>query len=226
MATLPSHLQSLPVGRDPLSREVMEAHQRERVLDAATEVFAKRGYQGTTVDHIVSAAQVGVGSFYNLFDGKEDCFIQVYDRVVADARERIAAAIPAEAAWVEQVLAALQALLELTAEQPFQARIALAEVQTAGPTALARYEETLDSVIPLLRRGRAFSPLAAELPPTLEEATVGGIAWLLHQRLVMGEVKGIEALLPELVEIAVEPYVGEDEVTGLLAGMGAPNASG
>jgi len=86
-----------PVGRTKLPREVMKSHRRERVLDAATEVFAKRGYPATTVDRIVAAGKVGVGSFYAHFDGKEDCFLAVYDRIVADARERISAAIPPDA---------------------------------------------------------------------------------------------------------------------------------
>lgn len=205
------------VGREPLSREVMEAHQRDRVLDAVIGVFAKRGYQSTTVDHIVAAAKIGFGSFYELFEGKEDCFLQLYDRILADARERIAAEISPEAPWPELVCAALRALLELIAAEPLRARVVLAEAQTAGDRSFARHEALLDEVALLLRPGRALSPRPEELPPTLEEAIVGGVAWLLHQRLVMGELEGIEELFPELALIALEPYVGEVEASALIA---------
>ena len=223
MASLPEHLMPLPVGREQLSREVMEAHQRDRVLDAAIGVFAKRGYQGTTVDHIVAAAKIGVGSFYALFEGKLDCLLQAYDRILAAARTEITAAIPPEAGWPEQVCAALASLLSWIAANPFPARLALVEIQTAGPTALPRYEEALDSLAPPLRHGRELSPHAAELPQTLEAAIVGGVAWLLQQRIVMGEVDGIEALFPELVEIVIEPYLGEDETARLLASRSLPS---
>jgi AcrR family transcriptional regulator len=222
MVSLPEHLSAKPAGRHRLPREVLAEHQRERILDAATEVFAKRGYQGTTIDNIVAAAKIGVGSFYELFANKADCFVQVYERIVADSRARISAAIPAGAGWPEQALAALRALLEQVEAEPLRARVALVEVQTAGPAALARHEEAIDSVIPLLARGRESSPVASELPPRLEEAIVGGLAWLLQQRVVLGEFEGAEAHLPDLLEIVVEPYVGETITAGLLE---APDAS-
>jgi AcrR family transcriptional regulator len=221
MAALPEYLQPLPAGREKLPREVREEHQRDRVLAAAAEVFAKRGYPGTTVDHIVAAAKIGVGSFYSLFEGKEDCFLQVYGQIVAATRERIVAAIPAEAPWRQQACAALRALLDAIEADPLRARIALVEVQTAGSTALARYEETMDSVIPLLGKGRDDSPVADEMPQRLEEAIVGGLAWFLQQRVVMGEFEGAEAHLPDVLEIVVEPYVGEQATAELLAAAAA-----
>lgn len=219
MAPLPEPLLPLPAGRRQLSPDVIAEHQRERVLLAAVPVFAKRGYQGTTVDRIVAAAQIGVGSFYALFDGKEDCFLRAYDRIVAEARERIAAAIPPEAPWPEQACVALRALLELVATEPLRARVALVEAQTAGPEALARYERTLDTFVPYLRRVRQASPLASELPETLEEGILGGVTWLLHQRLAMGETDAIEGLFPELLDIVIAPYLGEAEAARLAAAL-------
>lgn len=217
MVSLPDHLQAKPAGQHRLSPEVRAEHQRERILDAAIEVFAARGYQGTTIDDIVAAAKVGVGSFYDLFDNKPGCFVQAYERIVVDARQRIAAAVPADAEWPEQACAALRALLELIEAEPVRARVALVEVQTAGAEALTRHEETVDSVIPLLARGRAENPELAELPSHIEEAIVGGLAWLLQQRLAQGEFEGAEAYLPDVLEIAVVPYVGRERAASLLA---------
>jgi AcrR family transcriptional regulator len=197
-----------PAGRRPLSREVIAGHQRDRVLTAATEVIAKRGFNATTVDHIVSAAGIGVGTFYDLFDNKEDCFLQAYDRIVAEAQERIAVQIPAERPWSEQACAGLRALLELIAERPLDARLTLVEVQTAGPRALARYEETIDAAIPWFAQGRAESPVAEDLPDRFEEATIGGLAWILQQRLAEGGFEAGETNLRDVLEIAVEPYTG------------------
>jgi AcrR family transcriptional regulator len=216
MGTLPDHLQPAPVGRDRLPREVLTEHQRERVLGAAAEVFAKRGYQGTTVDHIVAAAKIGVGSFYALFDNKEQCFLAAYDGIVARGRERIAAALPADGAWPEQLAAVLRTLLELIEADPFSARIALVEVQTAGPTALSQHERNLDEAAELLRVGRDHSPFPDELPGTLEFATVGGLTWFLQQRIAKGETADATKLLPEVLEIVAEPYLGETATAALI----------
>jgi AcrR family transcriptional regulator len=221
MASLPDHLSPAPVGRERLPRTVMEEHQRSRVLAAAAETIAKRGYNSTTVDHIVAAAGIGVGTFYDLFENKQDCFLRAYERILAAARERIAAAIPRDRPWSEQACAALRETLALIVAQPLDARLALVEIQTAGPKGLARYEATLDEIAPCLRRGRDSSPLADELPATLETATVGGILWLLQQRILEGEVDGLEALLPELTGIVVEPYLGEAEAKRSLAAVEA-----
>jgi AcrR family transcriptional regulator len=217
MGSLPEHLTPTPVGRKSLPREVLAEHQRERVLAAVVEVFAKRGYQGTTVDHIVSAAKIGVGSFYSLFDGKEDCFLAAYDRIVADGRERMIAALPPGGTWPQRLVACLGALLAMIEAEPLTARIALVEVQTAGAKALLRHERNLDEAAELLRGGREHSPFSSELPARLEFATVGGLAWFLQQRIALGEIGGVTKLLPEVLEIVAEPYLGEAETARLLA---------
>lgn len=206
-----------PVGREPLPREVLAERQRDKVLGAAVEIFAKRGYQGTTVDHLVSAAQVGVGSFYSLFESKEDCFLAVYDRIVAEGRERIAAAISAGDAWPRWLAAVLRVLLETIETQPFAARVALIEVQTAGARALSHHQRNLDEAAEFLRPGREYSPASAELPASLEFATIGGLTWFLQQRIATGEASGATELLPEVLEIVAEPYLGEAATAALLA---------
>lgn len=215
MATLPERLSARPVGRELLPREVVAMHQRQSIAAAAIAVFAKRGYQGTRIRHIIAAAKVGVGKFYELFENKEDCFLACFEMIVAEAREKVAAALPAEP-WSEQVLAALRVLLASIAEQPLAARVALAEVQTAGPEALARYEALTAEAAAFLRGGRAGSELAADLPDTFDEAIVGGLVWMLRQRVVIGETAQAEELLPEVAEIVLGPYLGEAEAARLV----------
>jgi AcrR family transcriptional regulator len=216
MASPPEHLTPSPIGQEPFPREVVVEHQRDRVLQAAIEVFAKRGYRGATVGTLVSAARVGVNSFYSLFEGKEDCFLAVYDKVVAESRQRMAAAANLEPSWPQQAATALRTLLELIEEKPLAARVALIEVHSAGPLARARHERDLDTVADLLRAGREHSSVATELPGTLEYATVGGLAWLLQQRIAGGEAAEISRLLPEVLEIVVEPYLGATATAALI----------
>lgn len=214
--TLPGPLAKQSVGREPLSRTTIEKHQRERILTAAIGVFAKRGFQQTTIDHIVAAAKTSVGSFYGLFEGKEDCFLQCFDRVVSSGRERIEESLPT-ASWQERACAALASILREVEAEPLAARIVLVEGPTAGRGGLERYERTLDSLLPALREGRELAPAGDGLPASLEEASVAGAAWLLRDRLVRGRVKGIEELLPELAAIVIGPYLGEAEARRMVS---------
>jgi len=204
------------IGQEPFPREVVVEHQRDRVIKAAIEVFAKRGYGGATVGNLVSGAKVGVNSFYSLFDGKEDCFLAAYDQIVTESHERAVTAIRVEDDWARRVTTVLRILLEQIEEMPLAARVVLVEVHAAGPAARARHERDLDRVAALLRSAREHSAFPDELPDTLEYATVGGLTWFLQQRISSGEAAGIAKLLPEVLEIVVAPYLGEAATAELI----------
>ena len=42
-------------------------------------------------------------------------------------------------------------------------------------------------------------------------AIAGGIVWLVHQRLVADDVDDLMALLPEMLQVTLTPYIGEVE---------------
>jgi AcrR family transcriptional regulator len=222
VADLPPRFAPSPVGRSQLSREALSEHQRERILAAATEVFAKRGYQASTVDNIAVAAKVAIGTFYAQFDGKEECLLESYERTITIARARIAAAVPADRPWARQALAVLQEVLALIAADPMQARLALVEIQTGGPTALARYGETLELAIAALTQGRASLRVESPPPETHEEAAIGGLSWLLAQRVLRGEAKAIVELFPQAAEIILEPYLGAARTKREIAAFARP----
>ncbi len=73
---------------------------RDRVLDAARDVFAESGY-GVPLDEIADRAGVGPGTVYRHFPTKEALFQAVVAARVADlvddARRRVADADPGEA---------------------------------------------------------------------------------------------------------------------------------
>lgn len=201
----------VPTGRHGLPANVVAEHQRARLLGATIELVAKRGYRGTSVDQIVKAAKVGYVAFYELFDGKEGCFLAAFEQIASETRSELSAAVSSEASWPEQICAALSSLVESIAADPARGRVGLVEVQAAGPAAFARYQEAIDGAIPKLREGRAYRPEAAVLSDTLEEATIGGIAWIFQRRLVRGEAAKIAGLLGEVIQIALAPYLGEAE---------------
>jgi AcrR family transcriptional regulator len=211
VARLPQPLAKAPVGRTRLSREALSEHQRERILVAATEVFAKRGYQASTVDNIVAAAEIGVGSFYAHFEGKEDCLMQVCDKIALEVHMRITTAVGEGGSWAERGCNGLHALLRYVAANPMAARVALLEVQTGGPEPVRRYSETIDEIATFLHQGRAAAGLDPQPPPSFEEAVASGLFWLLQERLVRGEINDVESLFAEMAEVALEPYLGARE---------------
>jgi|SRR6187402_543044 len=205
----------VPTGRHGLPPGVVAEQQRERLFAATVELVAKRGYRETSVSHIVEAARVGRVAFYKLYDDKEDCFLAAFDRIVEEGAEAVAAAVAETDGWPEEMAAGLDCLLDLAIAEPQRARIALVEVQAAGPRAHARYREVVDRAAPKLREGRQFSQEAAALSGALEEAILGGITWIVHQRVARGELRDSDALVAETIQIALSPYLGDEEAKRL-----------
>lgn len=58
-----------------------------KLLDAAIEVFARKGFHATRVDDIVKAADMSHGSFYLYFANKEDLFRALTEEVAGEATE-------------------------------------------------------------------------------------------------------------------------------------------
>lgn len=199
-----------PPGRQQLSREFIAQHQRARIIAALAEETVARGYRAVTVADIVRRAGIARNTFYENFSSKQDCFLAAQDYAVDEALRRVVDAATEVESWQARVDAGLSAFLHYVASEPALARTCIVEAISAGPASLERYEESLQAFIPLFRIGRQVSPHGAELAETLEETIIGGIFWIIYQRIILGETEQIEQLLPELVEFALIPYIGTE----------------
>ncbi len=209
--SLSERLAKLPPGRHLIPRDFVSQNQRERMLLATAELVAERGYQKTTIELIAKTARVALVTFYEQFANKEECFLAAFDESVAAAAEVFAELLDPEQPWVDQISTGLEVFLEMVvAEQP-RAKLCIVESQAAGTAALARYHSMLESVAPKLREGRELNPRSTRLPDGLEVAIAGGLMWLVHQRLIAGQVDDLKELLPEMLQVTLTPYVGEVE---------------
>ncbi|CAN7543645.1 TetR/AcrR family transcriptional regulator [Mesorhizobium sp. LjNodule214] len=63
-----------------LTREQSQALTREKLLLSASEVVARDGYSGATIERIAEEAGYSKGAFYSNFENKEDIFLQLLER--------------------------------------------------------------------------------------------------------------------------------------------------
>jgi AcrR family transcriptional regulator len=209
--SISERLSKLPPGRHLIPRDFVSQNQRERMLLATAELVAERGYQKTTIELIAKTARVALVTFYEQFANKEECFLAALDESIDAAAQVFAELVDGEQPWVEQISSGLEVLLEMVVAEPARAKLCLVESQAAGSAALARYQGMLERVAPKLREGRELNPRASRLPEGLEVAIAGGLAWLVHQRLVAGRADELKGLLPEMLQVTLTPYVGEVE---------------
>jgi len=209
--SLSERLAKMPPGRHLVPRDFVSQNQRDRMLLATTELVAERGYQKTTIELIAKTARVALSTFYEHFSSKEECFLAAFDECISAAAEVFGELVEPDQPWVDQISSGMEVFLEMVVTEPARARLCIVESQAAGGAALARYQAMLGSVAPKLREGRELNPRAARLPDGLEIAIVGGLSWLIHQRLVADRLDDIKALLPEMLQVTLTPYVGEVE---------------
>ena len=67
-----------------LSRRAKQEQTRDGLLDAGARVFARRGYHQASVEEIAAEAGFTTGAVYSNFAGKEELFLALADREVAD----------------------------------------------------------------------------------------------------------------------------------------------
>lgn len=212
-AEYPPELSRLPPGRHGLPRDFVVHNQRERLIAGLAEAVAEKGYGGTTIADITRHAAVSRRTFYEHFDGKDECFVAAFDTVTEQLRERVEAAFKTEDEWADGIRAAIGAMLTFLASEPNLARLAMVEALVAGPVVVERYDAAVQTFLPYLNAGREgrSKKILDRLSDSTEEALVGGMISLIARRIVAGHSDELESLLPDLVEFTLAPYVGNDE---------------
>lgn len=195
--------------REYISSEFVAEHQRARIVHALADEIVDHGYRDVTVAGIVRRAGVARNTFYASFANKEECFLAASNLAGEEALRQVSTAVRrAPPEWASRVRAGIGAFLSYAAGESALARAFVVESLSAGPAAADRYERTVRAVTPFFRLGRQASDNGDKLPPTLEETIVGGIFWVVYQRMVTGRPEELEGLLGELVEFALTPYLG------------------
>ena len=174
---------------------------RERILDVAEALFAARGYAGTSMREIASAADLTAASLYNHFDGKEALYEAVLERgirpLVLLMQGRAAGAADGDSA-----AAVVGEVMEHLRTRPHLPRLIQLEVLTGGErlTRLAR-----DWVRPLLEYGvaemkREAAPWDPEEYPLVIAAWIHLVIGHFTMAPVFREALDEDPLAPRLIE--------------------------
>ena len=166
----------------PLSKR--GTRTRERLLEAAENVFAALGYHDASIVKLTEAAGVGQGTFYLYFSGKKE----IFDELVLDLNHRVRHAMT-EAAMkgatrVEKEQLGFAAFFRFTAEHPALYRI-IRQAEFVSPEILhLHYERLTNGYVAGLRQAMEAGEIDAGDPELLAWALMGigeliGMRWIL-----------------------------------------------
>jgi AcrR family transcriptional regulator len=160
------HVARRPVAR---RRRLSADERRERILRAAEEVFAERGYQGASVTEIARRAGVVASVLYDHFPSKKELHIELLHRHTEALIAR--AASPVATSSAEELMRhSLERFFEFVEEHPFAARLLFRDPPTDPDVAAAQRQSQDRATQAIATLVGSFQP-QAELLPALDRRT-------------------------------------------------------
>ena len=188
-------------GRHAPPPEVRLPIQRDRLLEAAAQEFAGRGYVASSSESISRRAGMSKATFYEHFENKQACMLALFDRsadVVGRAMLEAAAAAPGGA--IERMQAGTLAFLGSVVRYPEFARTLLIESMAAGPEAARRRDEVVQGYAALLDAENAEAAerglIGRFASPHDPVAIVGAISELVSRQVRLGVPEDVFELAP------------------------------
>ena len=178
---------------------MIRAATRDKILQAAREVFAQKGYHRALVDDIVRASQTSKGAVYHHFPNKEALFLALVDEFAGRLAEAVADAIGGAHGALGKVEAAVTAGLETFARHRDLARILLLESVSLGPAYQRKRQEVLGRFAALIQAHLDEAVAEGSIPPL--DTRVATLAWLgaLNEVVMQWLHRGEPDLLTEAV---------------------------
>ena len=177
---------------------------RQRLLEAAEDVFAKHGYHDASIVKITEAAGVGQGTFYLYFDGKK----RIFDELVLDLNARVRRAMTEASSEggtrAERELLGFGAFFRFTGEHPALYRI-IRQAEFVSPETLQlHYERLTEGYMAGLQQAMDAGEVAKGDPEVLAWSLMGigelvGMRWVLWD----GKAEMPEQVFDELARILV-----------------------
>jgi AcrR family transcriptional regulator len=184
---------------------------RERIAEAMLTLVVERGYEATTVEALCERAEVSPATFHQHFADPQDCLLAVYTNNNELFDRQVQAAFAAHDSWRDSLRAAAYAAADFLAGRPLEVRFNVVAVLSAGEMVAAVRDAYLQQLVDLIDAGRYELDDPDSLGRSVAESAIGSIfERLLRDVHRGGDIAGARVVVPELMYIAVRPYLGHE----------------
>lgn len=188
----------------PQSRSTPES-TRSRILDAAMNVFSRKGYHDTRLDEIVSESSTSKGSIYFHFPNKEQLFLALVDQFADLLERQVTDAIQQETGMV-RVRIALETVIATFGKYRRPAKILLVQAVGLGAPFESKRNSVNDRFAQLIAGYLQEAVAAGDIAPVdtdiVSHAWMGAIYNVVIRWVYTGEpepARILESLLPLLL---------------------------
>ena len=190
---------------------------RRRILDAALDVFADRGYHEAIVDEIVRVSRTSKGAFYFHFPSKEEMFFGLIDDLTSMLTAGIDSEVRGHRGFEAKVDSALASVFAVVTSHRSIARIVLIDVVGIGRPYDLRLLSVRASLVGTLRRyldaAVAENAIPAQDTDLAARAWFGAINEVLATWLQTGQPADLSASRAGLRDLLLRS-VGRDTALG------------
>ncbi|MDO5723703.1 MAG: TetR/AcrR family transcriptional regulator [Flaviflexus sp.] len=169
----------------PRRTRMPRKQRRLQLIEIGRAAFAQRGYDGTSIEEIATAAGVSKPIIYEHFGGKEGLYQVIVDREITSLIDTLADAMPEDSSPRRALEGTIVTLLDYLETHPDGHRL-LAHQSPAGVSSgvfspiMGEVAEHLTAIIAKLFAGRGFDPTAVRLYGQLLGGSVAqvGMWWI------------------------------------------------
>ena len=163
---------------DPPRKRMSAVQRRGELLDAASEVFGRRGYHGASLDEIASTAGVSKALIYEHFTSKRELHAELVEQHAGEIFRRLQANTEAGASGEERLRGGIEAFLGFVEENRDAWRALFRDASDPEVTeAISRVREQAAGVVGALMAATSRASLASARSSALSSSRCRASCW-------------------------------------------------
>ena len=183
---------------------------RAEYLEAMVDLAYDRGYEALTIEEIARRAGGTKEGFEAVFSSKQECAIAALEDSAASNLRAVRRAYESEPRWPDSLRAAAYAHARWINENPRKMRFGMLDTLWAGELSGALRDQLIGEYVAMVDAGRAVAEDPDSVPALTAESVIGAIAGVMARNDTRIEDRDPLAVVPEMMYLAVRPYLGEE----------------
>jgi AcrR family transcriptional regulator len=179
-------------------------------MDAMLDLVSEQSYDAVTPEQIAARASGSVADFEQHFPTKQACAVAVLEELAENNLRAVRGAFDQESRWPDSLRAAAYAHVRWILDNPRKMRFGLLETLWAGEMTSALRDNLFRAYIEMVDAGREVAPDPDSIPAFTAEGAVGSITQVVVRNMSKPGGVDLVAQVPEMMYLAVKPYLGEE----------------
>lgn len=166
--------------------------KRERILRAAIQVFAEKGFFQAKISEIATVAEVADGTIYLYFDNKDDLLIQVFEEIMVRFIEGLKVALEGSEEASDRIRRVIEHHFSMVEAHPDIAAVIAVELRQS-PKFMKEYKnpkfaQYMRSIAAIIEEGVRMGTFRGDVDPIIAARALFGmldevvLSWVLVGR--------------------------------------------